>query len=234
MPYYPKTKRYTKRKSAYRKKRTIRRRTGAVSRPIFPERKLVRLKYNTALTLNPPASGAPVFHDFVSSCYDPDSTTALGDHQPMGFDQLAPFYAKYTVLGMKMTATFGHSNDSSAVYTPYLVGIYKVGAAGHTKPTSVDSLIENGNSNYRWVQLTNINRPTTITSTYSIKKMLSVKDPLDEPNLACTTSANPGKVGVMSVFAAPMNQSDDLPAINVNVCLELIVMCHERLITTLS
>lgn len=72
----------------------------------FPDQKIVPMRYHVGYTGGPSPSvarGATVFR--ASSIFDPDYT--VGGHQPLGYDQWAPFYDHYIVISAKCTVTMG-------------------------------------------------------------------------------------------------------------------------------
>lgn len=97
-------RRFTRRASraTYKRRRTIRARIPRGFKP-FGNSRVARLTYCDNIVLDPGANvtAGKVFR--ANGMYDPD--TALGGHQPYGFDQLMALYNRYVVLGAKITIT---------------------------------------------------------------------------------------------------------------------------------
>jgi len=72
--------------------------------PIFPNIAVRKLRYSTANIISV-TSGGLVTHVFsLNGLYDPDYTGT--GHQPMGFDQMMPFYNHYHVTKVKAHVIF--------------------------------------------------------------------------------------------------------------------------------
>lgn len=97
-------RRYAKRSSraTYKRRRTFRARIPRGFKP-FGNSRVARLTYCDNIVLDPGANvtAGKVFR--ANGMYDPD--TALGGHQPYGFDQLMALYNRFVVLGAKITIT---------------------------------------------------------------------------------------------------------------------------------
>lgn len=104
--------------------------------PVFPNMTVRKLRYCTGNVITATA-GVLVSHVFsLSGLYDPDITGT--GHQPMGFDQIMPFYEHYHVLHCNAHVTF--TNKQSA-YRGYVA--LKI-TPDTALPTSSDDLVEEG------------------------------------------------------------------------------------------
>lgn len=97
----PMTKRFQKKRPAYKKKMTKRRRgvnTSIVKVSTgFPDRMITKLEYRASLDVNS-QYGGPVIHDYnLNSVYDPDLTNLTGG-QPLWRDEYSLIYEKYRVF----------------------------------------------------------------------------------------------------------------------------------------
>jgi len=115
------------RKKVYRKRRPRVRRprrgknraSVAVSRssPI-PDRFLTKLRYSTLHALTTAGVAIPASYQFrLNSIFDPDLTGT--GHQPLGHDEMATLYQKYTVRGVAWHITF--TNQSTTDYADVCV-----------------------------------------------------------------------------------------------------------------
>lgn len=79
---------------------------------VFPQRLRTKLSYADQYTLSG-TSGFPTFGSEQSfrlgSLYDPDFTGT--GHQPLGFDQVTPWYSRYLVNGCTVKVTFSNPSD---------------------------------------------------------------------------------------------------------------------------
>lgn len=104
--------------------------------PIFPNMTVRKLRYCAGNSVTASA-GILASHVFsLSGLYDPDITGT--GHQPMGFDQIMPFYEHYHVLHCSAHVTFQNRN---ATYRGY-VGL-KI-TPDTALPANSDDLVEEG------------------------------------------------------------------------------------------
>lgn len=108
--------------------------------PIFPNVAVRKLRYTTANILSV-SSGVLTTHVFsLNGLYDPDYTGT--GHQPMGFDQMMPFYNHYHVTKAKVHVIFSMLEADRAGS----IGI-KV-TPDTTPPGSFENLIEEGRNSW--------------------------------------------------------------------------------------
>lgn len=158
----------------------------------------------------------------ANGMWDPD-ITAVG-HQPVGFDQFMALYDHYTVLGAKITAFY--RNAAAQPYICYL-------AVRDTNVTSTDSrvLIENGYVDFQVIDGTGNDRAMcTLKQNVDIGKFLARNDPLSDPQLKGSSSANPTEGVFFHVGGFAFN-NEDAGAVQINVVIEYDVVFHERLPT---
>ena len=111
MPY---GKRRFKRKRTYRRKKTFSRRSNnnvaytsqnknsrlvLKSPTIMPDLYFVKLRYQETINLTTSGTGISGYAFSINSINDPNISGT--GHQPMGHDQLAAMYERYTVLGVQ-------------------------------------------------------------------------------------------------------------------------------------
>lgn len=81
--------------------------------PVFPERRVVRLKYHDTINLDPGFNIAS--HSFsANGLYDPD-VTGTG-HQPLFFDNMMLQYGRYEVVQSRITCVFLNNKVNTSVY----------------------------------------------------------------------------------------------------------------------
>ena len=88
----------------------------------FPDNFRTTLVYSDSIILTPSGgTPSPSKGYRLTSLYDPD--VSLGGGQPYWFDQLMAVYARFQVLGAKMTCVFAYTNVIAADVGPTVVGI---------------------------------------------------------------------------------------------------------------
>ncbi len=211
MPYKSKSKRRTARPG---KRRSYGRPRARISRHLMPVSKLVKMKYNQSITLNPGTASGAYQYFRANSVYDPYQSG--GGHQPMGFDQLMLFYDHYRVVGARITCTFYPTvND-------YVVGI--VLDDDFTPLLDLDHTLEQPRVAYRHL-CSQAGRPTTVSMNYSAKRILGPAAYSDS-NKGSATS-NPPETTFFTPFAYGANALTDPNFVNVTISISYIVQLTE-------
>lgn len=143
-----------------------RRRRGR--RPIgLPRIYKCTLLYNDQHLLTPAAAGIPDSDSYhANGLFDPFA--AVGGHQPRYYDQLAPFYTRWTVTGAKIVCTFINEEPVRGVVCAVLIN----GVA--TAPTLGRQYIEDPGTRWRALASRDAGSPTTITQFFSLRKEVGV------------------------------------------------------------
>lgn len=206
---YTKKKKATKRK-AYRRKKTSPRRGLTLSG--FPSKKLVKLRYvETDLTLDASASLTDMNVYRANSLYDPNYS-GIG-HQPMGFDQWANIYNRYTVKGAKITVTYTRTGTGNV--NPSYLGIT---LSSDTDPLSGYTTLNNILESKLTVKdplvvgtTTNLGKSTyqnQVIKYFSAKKFFGVVDVEDGASYSALVSTNPAKDAYFGVWTASVDNND--------------------------
>lgn len=86
----------------------------------MPLTRTTRMRYVTPVEIAS-TGGVINYHSYrCNSVYDPDATTVITDHQPMGFDQWTQLYNHYIVKGSKINVQLTKSTGDDRM----AVGIY--------------------------------------------------------------------------------------------------------------
>lgn len=195
----------------------------AYKRSLFPDRRVVTLNYADLVTLTPVSGNIKSYRFAANGLFDPDITA--GGHQPLGFDQLSPFYAKMTVIASTISATF--SVASTATNLAYQLGIHRNPNLASV-PSSFLTYQENGNVSMKSFQFgSGSNKSPTVKQSFVTKKHMSVKDPLDEPSLASTAAANPTTLCAYDIFCGAADGATTNPALNVNIQIKYVIICSD-------
>lgn len=185
-----------------------------------PARKVVRIRYQDLVSINPGLAGAVGNYQFMANgIRDPD-TTGTG-HQPMGHDEWKQFYNHYTVLGSKITVTAMSDTAAEAV----VFGVYV--SDDTTIPSTMSDLIENGKTGYRYTGSV-WKTANMISRKFSSKKFFNIKDPTDNNNLRATFESDPTEKAFFSIWCRAVDQAVDPGNMYFNVVIDYIVALHER------
>lgn len=198
---------------------------------IMPERYACKLRYCETVTLNPAQYGLAVTSVFrANDLYDPNS--AIGGHQPMGFDQLQIFYNHFIVTGSKIRMTpvnEGTANSDGCYY-----GIALTDQGNRVAGMSMEAIMENDNTTKAIRRVGQLQATTgTITGRatakkyFSLKKFFNVKS-VDGDEFKCSGAGSPTEQAFYECFyVAPSTTSGDPAAQAFFIQLDYIVICHE-------
>jgi len=189
-------------KKGKRTKKTGRKRRAKVSRslsggarrthfPGFPSQQVVRMRMCDYVVLDASTSGrASCFYRANSIAFPSVGTGPFVDpHAPLGYDQWAPFYNHYVVLGAKINVR--------AQYTKGVAGTSMFGICYLTDDTSVvpdfTNLVEQGGCSYCVIDGNASNTgPYKMSRSFSAKKFFNVVDVKDNvTRLGAAYNASP-------------------------------------------
>lgn len=189
-----------KRKTARRRVRKSRYPLATSFRP-FPKIHLARLVYRQEFQLNPVDSD-PAYQIFrTSGLFDPDYTHAGGtggEHQPMGFDQLAVLYNHYEVISAKITFTVIPNNNNC-----YMGVTIDDNATGST---DLVQMMEQRGTKWR-IMPQSSSRVQSITQYYSQKKTFG-KAMRGDDSLRSLVTTNPTEGQYFLCWCAGVNGAD--------------------------
>lgn len=161
--------------------------------------------FEKGLTLNPPVAGACAAIIWnLNGLFDVE--TALGGHQPAGFDQLMAIYEEYQVLAVKYKVFFNNT-----VGTDKLIhGVTVTDSALSQSDARI--YIENGNT--QWTCTTGVTETGPSTSSFSGELYLAdIHGMTNRQYLAATdfrgtASANPTDGAFLHMWAADIAAAD--------------------------
>ncbi len=202
-------------------------------RPIlsgFPKSQVVKLRYvDTGLTLDP---GVGLISEYVyraNSVFDPDFT-GVG-HQPMGFDEWANIYNRYTVLGSRITVY-----NTPATTTNVTPGYFGVVLSANSTPiasyTSIDNLLESKLAGKNWrtagSTLTQTTRGNSqvVSKNFSAKNFFGVTDVNDGTGLSSVIGGNPTEHAHFGIYAASIDGNNP-GSLFLTVMIDYIVQFRE-------
>lgn len=157
-----------------------------------PENRKVTMRYFQQVTFTPSVAGVPSVQVFrANSLFDPDLTGTGG--QPQGFDQYMALYNTFTVIGAKCTIVpIGNSAASMSGVIGNQLRLSSVTS------TDVKEYIEGPYC--VWSGVKTWSEPSPLVSGFSTKNHMSVVNPLDDPDLQGSASANPTTGAFWHVF----------------------------------
>lgn len=219
--YYP---RYWRRRRYAMRRRYRRRRKRAVlkSNPAVPLPNSFKTHHRWIGTasLDPPAATAGVGVYNANDIYRP---LASSTHQPIGFEQMIPFYEAFTVVGSKITADFSPVGAATAV--PLTLGIALRGYA--TPQPDSDTYMEQGNCHYR-LHPGAAYRGSNARVTYKYNNTFLVGPNLTGqlliPELEGTATSSPTQLAYYHVFAQASDKTSNPAEIQVLVTIEYAVV----------
>lgn len=211
---------YRKTRRSYRRTRRTRRYGGYRRRlPTMLGWKLVtKLKYESSNVLSFPAPGSPSIWVFrANSLHDPDQSG--GGHQPRGFDQIAPMYDHYVVIGAKIRVTFIPRGDVTDTNDSMYVGISCKDT--QTGLSSANDYIESRSCTYRAIMVNQVEqRSPTLTMSVNPNRFLGISKPLSSPDVRAFTNANPTDGVYFHVFAEPLATADTPNPVRIQVFIQ--------------
>lgn len=193
--------------SRYRRRRFPMRRSIRTSPQgtAFPRNRIIKLRYVENVTIDP---GAVAFAEFAyraNSINDPNLTG--GGHQPMGHDQWATFYRRYTVIGAKVTASCVSATSS----TPSIFGVTLIdlSTTGHT---TIQGLQERPGTSWRMLQTSNNVKPSFVQQKFSAKKFFNLANIKDnQDRVGSDFGSNPSVEAYFHFFTGAHDTSTNLP-----------------------
>lgn len=189
----------------------------------FPKSKLVKLRYNQTVSVNPSIGLAQAYSFRANSIFDPDQTGS--GHQPMGHDLWANVYNHYCVVGARMRCTFTPVNSGSGIAA---FGI-RLDDDGASSSTLVTDYIESGQSVYR-IQPDNytITKLQSLSKGFSAKKWFGIKNISDNiSRIGALFGTNPSEQASFILWVGPVDESADLGAWQLTVTIEYSVLLTE-------
>ena len=181
---------------------TIRKKQGYT----FPSSRRVKLKYGYHHDHGNSTNGNWAWR--ANSIYDPDKTST--GNQPLGFDQWAAFYSRYTVHACKIKVT-ASTNDNAASILLSLYPDYD-GSGGVTVPHVVDK------PESAYMMLTKHDGSQSMEYYCKIRDFFGLSEPIDnsEDTYSASTSGNPTNQAVINF------QWDELLGATINTTLHVL------------
>lgn len=165
----------------------------------FPDSLVTKLKYSDLITLTSTSNSLARYVFQPNNAYDPDYSGT--GHQPMMFDQFAAVYARYVVLGAKVTASFSPiSNTISTAQPsgPLIVGLFEDYDTSLVA-TNVSWLMESNNSTTAFLNnAQGGNNVKTLSCTYSPQQSLGVSP--EDDTISALVTASPARGYFTNVF----------------------------------
>lgn len=194
--YRARRPRFTRRRTGTRR-RFLRKRRGIPS-AIGPNRIVRRFKFTDYQALTCTSGALGIVDVSANSLYDP--LRSYSTQQPYGLDQWSNFYNKYCVIGVKIKVDF-HNNG-----TPTLkCGVTALAPNQSASLGSYEAYMEAPRTTH--CTLSSDVDHGTVVNKMSVKKMLNVKNLLDNEGAVAAFSADPTLVPKFHIWAQPLDQT---------------------------
>ncbi len=190
----------------------------------FPNTKVVKLRYTEIKSLNPGAGLLTNNKYYANGAYDVDFT-GIG-HQPRGFDIWAKQYEHWVVLGSKITVEWTPTTSIAGV--PGYFGILK--SADATAINNYLTTAELAEARFSSTQkLTGFpdRKIQRVAMTYSPKKFLGIKDPMDNSDLYGTDTSNPANTTFYTVYYGSTDGANDPDSAKFKVTVDYVIKFFE-------
>ena len=200
--YRPKKKRTAKKVQKVEIVKHRKKRSDPVVSKIFPQQKIVKMRFCTTVTIDSTGSTVSVAQFRCNSINDPDA--ALGGKRPMGHDQWATWYNHYVVLGARITFKLFPSTNTTNI--PNAVGVYL--SDDTSIPTAFDSLVMQGRGMYKIVPTAQSSGGVyTFYQKYSTKRFFNVTDVKDNTDrLGASFGSNPSEEAYFNIWCQPVDK----------------------------
>lgn len=230
------TKYKRRRRRTYRRRMRRKRRPRRISDTIFPPTQVVKMKYQTLLTLDPPSAGTIAYHRYnLSSVFDPDYDSVITDSSCRTFDQSMAAYQRYLVLGCRISVRpFGPEirNSSSAPAAAYGVMVFPRDNSSFLSGKNWNDLEETrvaAPSKRAWVNFYNPNN-RSLNLNYSQKKHFQTSAIALKADEAfsgdAATSPGSAHTGLAGVWLCSPGAAADISPLTFNVRIEYIVQLY--------
>lgn len=200
-----------------------------IPRSVQPRKKMIRVKASNYWTIANTSGAMSQITCSGNSIYNPFHSGST--QQPLGFDQWAALYNYGTVVGSKVHVTIHNGSSSAIVY-----GIYPAQVA--QQDTNLGNY-----EYYRELQGTKSRLLSPdmdhgyLSNTVSVKKHLSIKNPMDDDLIRTRlagTPSDPTNEFFWHIFVQPADQASTTSGIDVIVEVEYLVILHDPIIPSRS
>lgn len=186
----------------------------------MPQAHTVRLRYVDNFSLDAGLGSTATNVMRLNSIHDPDYS-GLG-HQPLGHDEWASFYDRYTVLSTKVVATFWSTSTSASTAIADVGIAARDSASPHSDP---GVLIENGRCKFKSLNVADGgNNVKTVTYMWNRKNWF--RDPQPFHAQSANFGASPTEAAYAHLFVASPT-GVDISAIHCRVVIDYIVKLSE-------
>jgi len=187
----------------------------------MPSRMYAKLRYFEQATLDTVGGGANANLFRINSCYDPNKTANLGDHQPKGFDEYMKLYDKAVVTSAKIVVKCVTINTTSA-------GIFGVSLRNDTTASSTPVYyVEDPHSVHAALTPYDPNQEVTLVyrpSWFGDSKKDSAQE---DDELHFTVAADASKQCFAHVWLGALNSAHDPAQVSMEVLIEYNICFFE-------
>ncbi len=238
----PARRQITRRRAPVRRRFNRYRRRMAIPRTITPDSRMVKLRYCYTTQLNPGSGATAMEHVKANDLYAP--SVGVGQHQPMGFDQMMQLYERFCVVGSKINVAFIINNTGDAADSRPPTAIVGIALRNSSTDESVqdntatqtnEGLLERNRTQWKYLNSqSNGGAIKTITHKFGLKKFFHLKSINDNVgnlrNYGTAwghASASPSTQAYYNIFAAPFTDVQDL-SLTVRVTVDYTAIFQGR------
>lgn len=187
----------------------------------FPEHMRTTIRYCDVKTFGAPQASSSISKIFMKAngIYDPDS--AIGGHQPLGFDQWTAIYNHWVVNSATIRCTY-YINSDTTLDATFLCGIYDDDDASNSLSVSE---IQEGSSRNKSLVVTTNNPQGILYSSWKSKRKFSTNQ-LADVNQRGSAAADPNESSQWCIWAYNYGVNSD--RCDVHIDIEYDVTFFER------
>lgn len=221
--YRGRGRRFGRRSSSFR-------RSGYAGRPryglsLFGDKRTIKMRYHETFPLEPAANLGATEVISANGLFAP--SVGVDAHQPRGFDQMMSMYTHFTVMGAKCTASFTQTDGTDGCQA--VVAVRGRRSAFNSK----FDVLEDRNVSFRTLGKDRTGVPVVVSRTFSTRKFLGKRNPLDDDILQGTAIANPNEEAFFHISVIPLT-ADPIGVINVSVDIMYVVTFTEPRLPPIS
>lgn len=228
-------RRYRKSKKGKNKK-MVKRRSSYVKVPLpvtgFPDSQIVKMRYVEQVFINPTAAVFAAHQMRANSINDPNFTGA--GHQPLGHDEWALMYRKYSVIQCDLKATLYPPITANVGTENYICALELDDTTSF--PANPTTHMEAGRSKVKMLIGSYAGKtvPVVLKKKFIADRHFGPKKAYDEDSNRASFLANPAQQFTYHVLAAASDGATDPAQLNVLIEMEYIVRLFERVDLTQS
>lgn len=221
---YRSRRRIPKRRVVRRSRRAYRRAYRRIPRAVTTQANIPRvqhMRYVVPASLS--SDGSAVHLQYrANSIFDPEYS--LGGHSCMRLDQMKLFYARYVVVGSKISVRYIGQYSNSPSFPACTLTLYL--DDDDTPPSDPLVMIENGKCKYKMLTTSVNDQKFSLVHKFSAKKFFNVTNVKDNEQIGALCTANPDNQAYFTLTLKPLDGTSEA-AVKVLVTIDYLVVFQE-------